>query len=260
MLDTNALPRQPWASAVRQAARLGLGAAAACSWSSAPRGSGFLSVDNLLNIGTQSTILLLIALPMTPLITATEEPGPVDGRRADAVRRGAGHGDGVHRIAVAALGAALLTGLAFGCSTVRWCRGWRSTLVATLGTLGAAQGLALVATDGQSCGGHRRHHPADLFRAIAGHSFPSGSPWRSTACSTGCCTAPASAPMCSALGGNRDAPWFSGVRINVCLIAVYVLGGLMAGVLAALLLTARMNAGHPTAAIGLGSMPSPRWR
>lgn len=53
-----------------------------------------------------------------------------------------------------------------------------------------------------------------------------------------------------ALGGNRDALTLAGVRWKRVLVGVYVLCGAMAG-LAALLMTARINAGHPTAAIGL---------
>jgi ribose transport system permease protein len=53
-----------------------------------------------------------------------------------------------------------------------------------------------------------------------------------------------------ALGGNREALRLAGVRTNAYLIGVYVFGGAMAG-LAALLLTARMSAAHPTAAIGM---------
>src|SRR5205823_12441793 len=54
----------------------------------------------------------------------------------------------------------------------------------------------------------------------------------------------------SAIGGNREALVLAGVRVNLYHVAVYALGGAMAG-LAALLLTGRMSAGHPTAAIGM---------
>jgi len=53
-----------------------------------------------------------------------------------------------------------------------------------------------------------------------------------------------------ALGGNREALTLAGVRPTVHLVAVYVMGGLMAGA-ASLLLTARISAGHPTVALGL---------
>jgi len=54
----------------------------------------------------------------------------------------------------------------------------------------------------------------------------------------------------SAIGGNREALVLAGVRANGYHVAVYVLCGAMAG-FAALLLTGRMSAGHPTAAIGM---------
>ncbi len=49
-----------------------------------------------------------------------------------------------------------------------------------------------------------------------------------------------------ATGGNRDAAWLSGVRVNRVLMAVYVLCGLGAG-LAGVLVASRLNAGYPRA-------------
>jgi ribose transport system permease protein len=53
-----------------------------------------------------------------------------------------------------------------------------------------------------------------------------------------------------ALGGNREALAFAGISVKWSLLWVYMLGGACVG-LAALLMTARVNGGHPTAAIGL---------
>ena len=53
-----------------------------------------------------------------------------------------------------------------------------------------------------------------------------------------------------AIGGNRESLALAGVRANVYHVALYALGGVMAG-FAALLFTGRTNAGHPTAAIGM---------
>ena len=53
-----------------------------------------------------------------------------------------------------------------------------------------------------------------------------------------------------ALGGNREALRYAGLSPNKLLIAVYAIGGAMAGI-AGLLMTARMNSGHPTAGLGL---------
>ncbi|AJG24115.1 Sugar ABC transporter permease protein [Cupriavidus basilensis] len=213
-------------------------------------GPGFLSVENLLNIGAQSTILLLIALPMT-LIIMTEGLDLSMG----AVLTLCGVVLAMVMVATEslplALGAALLTGLAFGLlngALVSWLE--IPPFVATLGTLGVAQGLALVATDGQSVTGIGEAIPLIYAGQLLGVPLPIWIAavfyglfhWLLYHTRFGA--------YVFALGGNREALKFSGVRINVYLIAVYALGGLMAGV-AALLLTARMNAGHPTAAIGL---------
>src|ERR1700704_6068487 len=90
-------------------------------------GSGFATVANGLNIGVQSTILLLLALPMT-LVIMTEG---LD------LSMGA-----VLTLASIVLALTLLAtqSLALGIPP----------FVATLGTLGIAQGLALIVSDGQS--------------------------------------------------------------------------------------------------------------
>jgi ribose transport system permease protein len=53
-----------------------------------------------------------------------------------------------------------------------------------------------------------------------------------------------------AIGGHRESLTLAGVRTNAYHIGIYALGGTMAGV-AALILTGRMNAGHPIASIGM---------
>ncbi|KDP85065.1 ABC transporter permease [Cupriavidus basilensis] len=248
MLDTNALPRQPGRPFGKLPGSVWVLLLLSLVFSAT--GSGFLSVDNLLNIGTQSTILLLIALPMT-LIIMTEGLDLSMG----AVLTLCGVVLAMVMVSTGslplALGAALLTGLAFGLlngALVSWLE--IPPFVATLGTLGAAQGLALVATDGQSVVGIGDTIPLIYSGQLLGIPFPI---WIAVAfygLFHWLLYRTRFGAYVFALGGNREALKFSGVRINVCLIAVYVLGGLMAGV-AALLLTARMNAGHPTAAIGL---------
>ena len=49
-----------------------------------------------------------------------------------------------------------------------------------------------------------------------------------------------------AIGGNRDAAWLSGVRVDRVLLKVYVICGLGAG-LAGVLVASRLNAGYPRA-------------
>src|ERR1019366_7071694 len=111
---------------------------------------GFLSSANLSNILVQSTILLMIALPMT-LIIMTEGLDLSVG----AVLTLASVVLALTVVApgsfILSLAAALAVGLAFGVLNgvlVAWMA--IPPFVATLGTLGAAQGLALIVSDGQS--------------------------------------------------------------------------------------------------------------
>jgi ribose transport system permease protein len=123
-------------------------------------------------------------------------------------------------------------------------------IVATLGTLGIAEGLALVATGGQSVVGIGDALPA-LYE-----SRPLGLPFSIAMAAVAFLVFgfvvrhTKLGSYVSALGGNREALVLAGVHANLVHIGVYAAGGLMSG-LAALLLTGRINAGHPTAAIGL---------
>ncbi len=211
---------------------------------------GFLSGPNLANIGSQSTILLMLALPMT-LIIMTEGLDLSMGAvitlcgvvlAAVIVRTGS--------IAIG-LGAALGVGAAFGLAN-----GWLVAslrippFVATLGTLGMAQGLALVITDGSSIVGLGDVLPTIYSGTVAGIPVPVLFAVATYAAIHGLLYHTRFGTYVFALGGNRDALAFAGVRVERTLVGVYVLGGAMAG-LASLLLTARMNAGHPTGAIGM---------
>src|ERR1051325_8521704 len=113
-------------------------------------GSGFATLANVLNIGVQSSVLLLLALPMT-LIIMTEgldlSMGAVLSLAGVVLayvlmqERGLGVG----------MAAAAGVGLAFGVANGLLVVGLGvPPFVATLGTLGVAQGLALVITSGQS--------------------------------------------------------------------------------------------------------------
>lgn len=209
----------------------------------------FLAPANLTNIAMQSTILLLLALPMT-LIIMTEGLDLSMGAVLTlanvvlamlAVQTGS--------VALPLLGA-LAVGAAFGVvNGLLVARAKIPPFVATLGTLGVAQGFALVLTDGQSIvgipeavlavySGAPLGIPMPLWIAVGAYALIH---WLLYHTRFGACV--------FALGGNREALTLAGVRTNVYLVAVYTLGGLMVG-LAGLLLTARMSAGHPTAALG----------
>jgi ribose transport system permease protein len=212
--------------------------------------SNFATIANLLNVGVQSSILLLLALPMT-LIIMTEgldlSMGAVLSLSTVVMAFALVNGQSVP----AAAARAALAGLAFGVANGLLVVTARiPPFVATLGTLGIAQGLALVATDGQSVVGVGDRLPA-LYRAT----------WLGVPFSIAVATAAyvvfhvllyhtRFGTYVPAIGGNPDALVLAGVRARSYHVAVYALGGLTAGV-AALLLTGRMNSGHPIAAIGM---------
>lgn len=210
----------------------------------------FLDSANLMNVAVQSTILLLIALPMT-LVIMTEGLDLSMGAvltfanvvlASIAVKTG-----GVGLALLAALGVGALFGLLNGTLVGRL---GIPPFVATLGTLGVAQGLALVTTDGQSVVGIPEAVQIFYSGTLLGLPLPL---WIAACAYLVFHVAlyhTRFGAYVFALGGNREALSLAGVRARIYLIAVYVIGGLMAG-LAALLLTARISSGHPTAALGM---------
>ena len=212
--------------------------------------AGFVTWANFSNIGVQSAVLLLLALPMTLIIMSEGldlSIGAVLGLCGVVLAMVLADGGGVPL----GLAAALAVGLAFGMLNGLLVVGLHiPPFVATLGTLGIAQGLALVVTDGRSVVGIGTALPALYASTWLGVPFS--------------IVAAAAAYLVFhfllyytrfgayvfAIGGNRDALLLAGVRVNAVHVTIYALGGLMAG-FGALLLTGRMNAGHPIAAIGM---------
>jgi ribose transport system permease protein len=213
-------------------------------------GEGFATLPNALNIGVQGSVLLLLALPMT-LIIMTEgldlSMGAVLSLAGVVLATLLMNERGLAVALAAAAGVGLAFGIANGVLVVTL---GLPPFVATLGTLGIAQGLALVLTGGQSVVGIGDALPALYESRLLGLPFSIviavaafllfGYAVRKTRVGS----------YVSAIGGNREALTLAGVRVNLVHIGIYAVGGLMSG-LAALLLTGRMSAGHPTAAIGL---------
>ncbi len=210
----------------------------------------FLSTDNLANVLVQSVILLLLALPMT-LIIMTEGLDLSVG----AVLTLASLALALILVSTGsltlALGGALGVGIAFG-----FANGWLIArlsippFVTTLGTLGAAQGLALIVSDGQSVVGIPVFVREIYSGALLGIPTPLWIGAASYLLFHVLLYHTRFGTYVFALGGNRDALTLAGVKWERKLIAVYLLCGALTGA-AALLMTARMNGGHPTAAIGM---------
>ncbi|MGM4923989.1 ABC transporter permease [Tardiphaga sp. 804_B3_N1_9] len=211
---------------------------------------GFLTVPNISNVLVQSTILLMLALPMT-LIIMTEGLDLSMGAVLTLTSL-------IVAIVALATGslllgllAALAVGIVFG--TIN---GWLVAVVgippfvATLGTLGMAQGLSLIVSDGQSVVGMPAAVRGVYSGTLGGVPLPIVLGLGSYLAFHGLLYHTRFGTYIFALGGNREALKFAGISARRLLILVYALGGAMVG-LAGLLMTARMNSGHPTAGLGL---------
>jgi ribose transport system permease protein len=212
--------------------------------------SGFASVPNLLNIGVQSSILLLLALPMT-FIIMTEgldlSMGAVLGLTGVVLATALVRGHGLWASFAAALAVGLVFGIINGLLVVKLAL---PPFVATLGTLGIAQGIALVMTDGESIVGIGSVLPRLYTSRWAGIPFSIVIAALLYAVFHFVLYYTRFGNYVFAIGGNREALVLAGLPAGFYHLSVYALGGLMAG-FAALLLTGRMNAGHPVAAMGM---------
>jgi ribose transport system permease protein len=211
---------------------------------------GFASAGNLSNILLQSSILLMLALPMT-LIIMTEGLDLSMGTVLTFASVALAAATGADGSTLVALAIGITVGLAFGIAN-----GGLVALagippfVATLGTLGVAQGLANVVTDGQSITEIPPGLRAVYTTALLGIPLPI---WIGIVAYAGFHVLTYHTRLgiaVFALGGNREALRLAGLRPERLLIGVYALGGAMAG-LAGFLMTSRISSAHPTSGIGL---------
>ena len=213
-------------------------------------GHGFASPRNIGNLGLQASVLLMLSMPMTLIIMSEGldlSAGAVLSLCSVAMglSLAAGHGIGV------ALAVSLAAGLAFGIAN-----GGLVSLfglppfVVTLGTLGIAQGCALVLTDGNAVSGLGAGISTLYASHYAGVPFPVAVALATWLVTHVLLYHTRFGNYVFAIGGNRDALVLAGVPAWAWHIAIYAYGGLVSGV-AALLLTGRMNAAHPTVAIGM---------
>jgi ribose transport system permease protein len=241
----------------RERAPAGLSSVSGAAWLLALLCAGFslaapdfLSAANLRNVLLQATVLLLLALPMT-LIILTEGLDLSMGAALSlcsvvlaVVQIATGS---VLLGLTAALGTALLVALANG--TLVAALGL-PPFVVTLGTLGAAQGLALVVAEGHTTMGVAPAVRWFWEGELAGLPVPLWIAALAWAAIHVLLYHTRFGARVFALGGNREALRFAGISVTRSLVWVYLLGGLCVGI-ASLLMTARINGGHPTAAIGL---------
>jgi ribose transport system permease protein len=211
----------------------------------------FLSPGNLSNIALQSAALIIVSLGMT-LVILTEgidlSLGAVLGLCGVVMSLLlVSHGVSLP-IAVAV---ALLIGTAAGfCNGAIVAYAAMPPFIVTLGVYGIAQSLAMVLTQGNSVTGLppavRWFNegvwlgvPVPILAMLAVFAVTWVLLYRTRF-----------GRYVFAIGGNRRALELAGVPVRTWLVAVYAFAGLLAA-LASFIMTARMNAAHPTIAIGL---------
>jgi ribose transport system permease protein len=211
----------------------------------------FLSPRNLSNIALQSAALIIVSLGMT-LVILTEG---ID-LSLGAVLGLAGVVMGLLLVSqnttlAAAIGAAVLIGLVAGlCNGALVAYAGMPPFLVTLGVYGIAQSLAMVLTEGNSVTGL----PPAVRWFNEGGAFGVPVPILAMAAVFGVTWVllyrTRFGRYVFAIGGNRRALELAGVPVRAWLVVVYAYAGLLAA-LASFIMTARMNAAHPTIAIGL---------
>jgi ribose transport system permease protein len=211
---------------------------------------GFASSGNIINIGLQVSILFMIAMPMTLVILSEGldlSVGALLSLCAVVFAQTLGLGWGIALALCASVAVGMLAGLFNGALIAKL---GLPPFVVTLGTLGIAQGIALVLTDGNAV---VVGNPgvAQLYAwTLLGIPFPVIVALLAYALTHLLLYHTRFGTYVFAIGGNRDALLLAGVKAKVFHIAIYVFAGLMVG-LAALVLVGRMNSAEPTSAIGM---------
>ena len=190
----------------------------------------FASAPNLLNIGTQSSTLLLLALPMTLIIMSEGldlSMGAVLGLSGVVLAMRLASGGSL----IAALSLAVAVGIAFGVANgLLVVRLGIPPFITTLGTL--------VHRAGRGAGAHGRPQRRRHRQRACRRSTPApGSACRSRSSSRRLVYAVFHFVLYRtpfgvyvfAIGGNRESLVLAGVRANLYHVGLYAIGGAMAG-------------------------------
>lgn len=206
----------------------------------------FLTISNLLNVLQQTSINAILALGMTFVILTAGIDLSVGSILAFAgvVAASVLHADVPVVVGVlVGLGVGTLCGLLNG---VLIAYGNLPPFIVTLGMMSAARGAALMYSDGRPISGF-----GESFRWLANGSIL-GIPMLIVIMAGLYIIAyiilmrTAFGRYTYAIGGNEQATLLSGISVKKYKTAIYALSGLTAGI-AAVLLTARLDSGMPTA-------------
>jgi ribose transport system permease protein len=209
----------------------------------------FLSVNNVLNVVVQSSIIAIIAVGQTMVILTSGIDLSV-GSIVGAV----GIGIGMLMVSGVPIPVAVVLGILMGgvfgaINGFVIAYGRVPAFIATLGMMGIARGIALAAKNGEPVSGLPH-----AFQFIAGSSI-GGIPnfvfyvIIIFAVMFVVLERTKFGRHIYAVGGNRDAARLSGVKVKLIETLVYMFSGIFSG-LGAVLLTARLNYATPTAGNG----------
>lgn len=212
----------------------------------------FLSVDNFLNIGRQTTLVSIIAVGMTFIIIARQIDLSVASTLALSGMAAALAMSQINNSwivgAVAGLGTGALVGLLNGILTTRLSI---PSFLVTLGSLSMARGLAMMVTNTKPV-----IITNETYFAIFGEGTFLGIPvpiaWTLAAMIIGILLLHYNVfgRRIYAVGGNPTAALYSGINTKRITTAAFVLTGTLAG-LAALVLSARSHAARPDVVQGM---------
>jgi ribose transport system permease protein len=210
----------------------------------------FLSTANLTNVALQVAVLVIVSLGMT-LVILTEgidlSLGAVLGLAGVVMGLVLVGGHPLPLALAAALAVGAVFGLANG-TLVAWAG--MPPFIVTLGMLGIAHTLAMVLTGGNSITGLPEQVRWFNEGTVLGVPVPIAATALLFVLTYLLLYHTRFGRYVFAIGGNRRALALSGVRVQAYLIGVYVFAGAMAAA-ASFVMTARMNAAHPTIALGL---------
>ncbi|WP_413992506.1 ABC transporter permease [Labrys okinawensis] len=212
----------------------------------------FLSVDNFLNIGRQTTLVSIIAVGMTFVIIARQIDLSVASTLALSGMAAALAMSFLYNSwivgAVAGLGTGAVIGLINGLLTTQLSI---PSFLVTLGTLSAARGLALMVTNTKPV-----IITNEYYFAIFGEGSVLGVPapiiWTAAVVVGGILLLHFTVygRRIYAAGGNPTAALYSGVYIKHVTTLAFVMTGMLAG-LASLVLSARSHAARPDVVQGM---------
>jgi ribose/xylose/arabinose/galactoside ABC-type transport system permease subunit len=212
----------------------------------------FLSVDNFLNIGRQTTLVSIIAVGMTFVIIARQIDLSVASTLALSGMAAALAMSQINNSwivgTVAGLGTGALVGLLNGLLTTRLSI---PSFLVTLGTLSMARGLAMMVTNTKPV-----IITNETYFAIFGEGTFLGMPvpiaWTLAAMIVGILLLHYNVfgRRIYAVGGNPTAALYSGINTKWVTTAAFILTGTLAG-LAALVLSARSHAARPDVVQGM---------